>query len=266
VRLVVLGCAGSFPSAGAATSGYLVQAQAPGADGAERTWTVLLDLGNGALSPLQRFGDPTALDVIAVSHLHSDHVADLIVLNVLRRYRPEGPCDPVPLYGPVGTAERLALIAGKDPATAVSEQFDVREWVPGSPVTVGPFTLEPVAVEHPVPAFGVRVSGPSSLDPGRTVTVAYTGDTDVCEGVVALADGADLLLAEAAFVEGRDDALRGVHLTGRRAGLVARVGGVGRLVLTHLVAWNDPQVTLAEARGVFAGSIDLAGPGAVYEL
>ena len=266
MKLVVLGCAGSFPSANAAASGYLVQATAPGADGVDRVWTVLLDLGNGALTPLQGFGDPTAIDVIAVSHLHADHIADLVVLSVLRRYRPQGPCAAVPLYGPVGTAERLAVMAGKDPATTVSGQFDVREWVPGAAVVVGPFTLEPVAVEHPIPAFGVRVTGPSSVQPGQRVTVAYTGDTDACEGVVALADGADLLLAEAAYVEGRDDALRGVHLTGRRAGLAAEQGRVGRLVLTHLVAWNDPQVTLAEAREVFAGPVDLASPGAVYEL
>lgn len=266
MRLVVLGCAGSFPSADAAASGYLVQAQAPGADGADRMWAVLLDLGNGALGPLQRYGDPTALDVIAVSHLHSDHVADLIVLNVLRRYRPEGACDQVPLYGPAGTADRLAVMAGKDPATMVSEQFDVREWVPGVAIAVGPFTLEPVEVAHPIPAFGVRVTGPSSLAPGRSVTIAYTGDTDLCDGVKALAAGADLLLAEAAYLEGRDDALRGVHLTGRRAGLVAAGGNVGRLVLTHLVDWNDPLVTLAEARDVFSGPIDLAAPGAVYTL
>ena len=87
MRLTVLGCAGSFPSPDSAASGYLVQAD--DADG--RTWTVLLDLGNGALSPLQRFGDPTELDAIALSHLHADHVADLVVLNVLRRYRPSGP-------------------------------------------------------------------------------------------------------------------------------------------------------------------------------
>ncbi|HEY5554108.1 MAG TPA: MBL fold metallo-hydrolase, partial [Cellulomonas sp.] len=61
MRLVVLGCAGSFPSADAAASGYLVLAQAPGPDGVDRIWTVLLDLGNGALGPLQRYGDPTAL-------------------------------------------------------------------------------------------------------------------------------------------------------------------------------------------------------------
>jgi ribonuclease BN (tRNA processing enzyme) len=262
MRLTVLGCAGSFPGPDSAASGYLVQAD--DADG--RTWTVLLDLGNGALSALQRYGDPTRLDAIGLSHLHADHVADMVVLNVLRRYRPEGPCPPVPVHGPAGTAERLAQLSGKDPATSTDAQFDVVEWRAGSPVTVGPLVLEPVPVEHPIPAFGVRVSGPSDADPARTVTLAYTGDTDACPGLDTLAAGADLLLSEAAYVEGRDDALRGVHLTGRRAGEAAARGSVGALVLTHIPAWNDPAVALAEAAAVYDGPIELARPGGVHVL
>lgn len=262
MRLVVLGCAGSFPGPDSAASGYLVQAD--DADG--RTWTVLLDLGNGALSALQRFGDPMGLDAIGLSHLHADHMADLVVLNVLRRYHPDGPCGPVPVHGPTGTAERLAQMAGKDPATSTDGQFDVVEWQEGSPVAVGPLTLVPVAVEHPVPAFGVRVSGPSDTDPTRTVTLAYTGDTDDCAGLDTLAAGADLLLSEAAFLEGRDDAVRGVHLTGRRAGEVAARGQVGQLVLTHIPAWNDPALSLAEAAAAYDGPIALATPGAVHAL
>lgn len=262
MRLTVLGCAGSFPGPDSAASGYLVQAD--DADG--RTWTVLLDLGNGALSALQRYGDPTALDAIGLSHLHADHVADMVVLNVLRRYRPQGPCAPVAVHGPTGTAERLAQLAGKDPATSTDGQFAVVEWRAGAPVAVGPLVLEPVPVEHPIPAFGIRVSGPSDADPGRTVTLAYTGDTDACVGLDALAAGVDLLLSEAAFVEGRDDASRGVHLTGRRAGEAAARGGAGRLVLTHIPAWNDPAVTVAEASAVYDGPIELARPGGVHVL
>lgn len=262
MRLTVLGCAGSFPGPDSAASGYLVQAD----DAEGRTWTVLLDLGNGALSALQRYGDPTRLDAIGLSHLHADHVADLAVLNVLRRYHPDGRCDPVAVHGPAGTTERLAQLSGKDPATSTDGQFDVVEWQAGSPVAVGPLTLEPVPVEHPIPAFGVRVTGPSDLDPARTVTLAYTGDTDACAGLDTLAAGADLLLSEAAYLEGRDDALRGVHLTGRRAGEAAARGGVGRLVLTHIPAWNDPATTRAEAAAVYDGPIDLAAPGGVHVL
>jgi ribonuclease BN (tRNA processing enzyme) len=262
MRLVVLGCAGSYPSPESAASGYLVQAD--DADG--RTWSVLMDLGSGALGPLQKYGDPTALDAVALSHLHADHVADMVVLNVLRRYRPDGPCPPVDVWGPVGTAARLTQIAGGDPATDVSGQFTVRTWEAGVSVTVGPLTVTPVPVLHPVPAFGLRVTGPSDEDPSRTVTLAYTGDTDACAGLDELATGADLLLSEAAFIEGRDDGVRGVHLTGRRAGDAAARGGAGRLVLTHLPAWTPARTAVAEARSAYAGPIDVAAPGATYAL
>ncbi|GAA4628067.1 MBL fold metallo-hydrolase [Cellulomonas oligotrophica] len=262
MRLVVVGCSGSFPGPDSAASSYLVQAE--DADG--RTWSVLLDLGNGALGPLQRYGDPAALDLVALSHLHADHVADMAVLGVLRRYRPQGPLPPLAVHGPEGTRDRLLELTGRDPATDTGEVFDVHAWQAGTPVRVGPLEVTPVPVLHPVPAFGLRVTGPSDADPARRVTLAYTGDTDACPGLDDLATGADLLLSEAAFVEGRDDAVRGVHLTGRRAGEAAARGRSGRLVVTHVPAWNDAEAAAAEARAVYDGPVVVATPGLVLAL
>ncbi|MBD7917755.1 MBL fold metallo-hydrolase [Cellulomonas sp. Sa3CUA2] len=262
MRLLVLGCAGSFPGPGSAASSYLVQAE--DADG--RTWSALLDLGNGALGALQRWGDPAALDVVALSHLHADHVADMAVLGVYRRYHPGGALPRVAVHGPEGTRERLGHMSGDDLAAHTGEQFDVRVWRAGEQVVVGPLTLEAVPVDHPVPAFGIRVTGPSEGDPTRRVTLAYSGDTDASPGLEDLATAADLLLAEAAFVEGRDDHVRGIHLTGRRAGEAAARGGARSLVLTHVPAWNDPAVALAEARAVYDGPVTLASPGTTYPL
>jgi ribonuclease BN (tRNA processing enzyme) len=262
VRLVVVGCSGSFPGPDSAASSYLVQAR----DSDGRTWSLLLDLGSGALGPLQRHVDPRTLDAVALSHLHADHVADLAVLNVLLRYHPDGRRAPLPVYGPAGSAERVAHLAGKDPATAVDGQFEFHDWTARVPVQVGPLTIEPIPVAHPIASFGVRVTGPSERDAGERVTLTYTGDTDDCEGLDVLARDTDLLLAEAGYVEGRDDALRGVHLTGRRAADVARRAGAKRLVLTHVPPWNDPAVPATEAMGVYAGPIAVAAPGAVYPL
>ena len=97
----------------------------------------------------------------------------------------------------------------------------------------------------------------------RTAVLAYTGDTDTCDALLPLAKGADLLLAEASFQEGRDLS-RGVHLTGLRAGQLATDAGCRRLVLTHIPAWTDPDVVLAEARSVFPGAIETARPGAQF--
>jgi ribonuclease BN (tRNA processing enzyme) len=266
MRLVVVGSAGSFPRPDSAASCYLVQAEGPDGSGGTRTWNVLLDLGNGALGPLQQHLAPAALDAVAISHLHADHVADVVVLGVMLRYDPRGPrTTPLPLLGPEGVHERLAQLSGHDPATSTAAHLAIRTWRAGEPVRVGPLTIEPVPVLHPVPAFGFRVTGPSSLVPGTTVTLAYTGDTDECDGLDDLARDADLLLAEAAYLE-TSPAPRGVHLTGRRAGAAAQRGGSRRLMLTHLVAWNDPEVSLAEARDAFDGPVDLARPGMVVDL
>lgn len=266
MRLTVVGCAGSFPGPDSAASCYLVQAD----DDAGRTWNLLLDLGSGALGPLQRHLDPADVDAIGLSHLHPDHVADLSGLYVYLKYRPaaRGVPDrpPVPVHGPFGTSARLAEAYGLEPDESLADQLSVHTWQAGRAVRVGPMTVTPVAVEHPVPAYGMRVRGPSDVDPGRTVTLAYSGDTDACPGLDDLATGADLLLAEAAFVEGRDDAARGIHLTGRRAGQAADVGRSARLLLTHLPSWNDPQVAVAEATAVYDGPVGLAHPGMVVTL
>ncbi|WP_311197910.1 MBL fold metallo-hydrolase [Ornithinimicrobium sp. INDO-MA30-4] len=82
---------------------------------------------------------------------------------------------------------------------------------------VGPFSLLPILVNHPVTAFGYRVSCAGA-------TVAYTGDTDTCPELSPLMADADLVLADSAFVEGRESA-SGVHLSGRRAAQAAVAAG-----------------------------------------
>ena len=70
--------------------------------------------------------------------------------------------------------------------------------------------------------------------------------------------GRHLVLADSAFVDGRD-AVEGIHLSGSRAARAAvRAGGVQRLVLTHLPPWNDPEVCRAQAGAVWPGEVELA--------
>ena len=275
MRLVPLGVSGSFPGPTTPASSYLVQvsaAEAAAAGHEAREWNVLLDLGNGAFGALLRHMDPMALDAVSVSHLHPDHCADLAGLYVYLRYHPARGslrtgrrAAPLPVYGP-STAERhVALSYGLSEGESMENDFDFQSWAEHKLVEVGPLTIEPHRVFHPVETYGVRVTGPSAS--GGTTTLAYTGDTDACESVVELARDVDLLLSEAAFLEGRDDVVeRGIHLTGRRAGQVATDAGARRLLLTHLPVWNDPADTLAEARGSYAGPVEIAERGKTYEL
>jgi ribonuclease BN (tRNA processing enzyme) len=259
VRLTVVGCCGSFPGPDSPASCYLVEAQ----DAAGRTWRVLLDLGNGALGPLQRHVRPQDVDAVLLSHLHPDHCLDLCGLYVALRYHPDvvdagGPQEQLAVYGPSRTLDRLVQGYDLDGEAPMAALLKVQEWQHAQPVTVGPFTVTPYRVEHPVEAYGLR------LELDGTV-LAYTGDTDSCPALLDLARDADLLLAEASFQEGRDRT-RGIHLTGRRAGEAAAEAGARRLLLTHLPVWNDPEVVLAEAREVYSGPVSVAGSGQVHEV
>lgn len=255
MRVTVIGCSGSFAGPRSPSSCYLVQAEHEG-----RTWSILLDLGSGALGALQRHLQPTTLDAVLLTHLHPDHCVDLCGLYVMRRYDPSGePAQRLPVHGPRGTAERISAMYHGIDHGGMQAQFDFVEVKDGAPLTIGPFTLTPYAVRHPVDAFGYRVEADGA-------TLAYTGDTDDCDNLDPLLRDADLALLDSAFVDGRDE-VEGIHLTGSRAARAAvRAGGVGRLVLTHIPAWNDPEVCRAQAQEHWAGTVEVATVGSTYEL
>lgn len=256
MTVTVVGCSGSVPGPASACSCYLLRAEHEG-----RAWHLALDLGNGALGALQRYVDPLALDAVVLSHLHADHCIDLACLVVWRRHhpvhRPEGR---LPVHAPVGAAERLARAYGVPGAEEVTDVYDVRDLAHEGTFRVGPFTLTSYRVAHPVEAYGFRVECDGAV-------LAYTGDTDSCPELLPLMKGADLVLADTAFVDGRDDDAPGIHLSGSRAARAAvDAGGVRRLVLTHVPPWNDPEVCRAQAAAVWPGVVELARPGDVYRL
>jgi ribonuclease BN (tRNA processing enzyme) len=246
MELTVVGSSGSFPSADSPCSCYLVEA-----DG----FRLVIDLGNGALGELQRHIGLYDVDAILLSHLHADHCVDMCAYYVARNYRVGGCPEPVPVYGPHGTAERLARAYDMDEHPGMKEVFDFRTLQPGS-FELGPFRITAGRVAHPVEAYGFRIE-----HQGRAIT--YSGDTGPCEELVELARDADLLLCEASFTVGKED-IPDLHLNGREAGEHAHRAGARRLVLTHIPPWTDPERNRVDAATAFGRRVELAVPGAVY--
>ena len=255
MRLTVVGCSGSYPGPDSPASCYLVEA--PYGD---RTFRLLLDLGSGALGALQRYVDLRTIDAVALSHLHPDHCMDLCGFYVVRKYHPDGAWPPLPVWGPAGTAERLARAYDGTSPAAMAAQLAVSTY-PDEPFQLGPFTVDVALVDHPVTAYALRVR-----HGGRTLV--YTGDTGPCAALDQLAQGCSLLLAEASFLERPDGAPNppGLHLTGRQAGQTAARAGAAALVLTHVPPWHAAEAVLAEAVPHFPGPTALARPGATYDV
>jgi ribonuclease Z len=85
-------------------------------------------------------------------------------------------------------------------------------------------------------------------------------DTRLCDAVYALADGADLLVIEATFLdEDAELASSYGHLTARQAAEVAQACGVRRLVLTHFSQrYPDTDRHRDEAGAVYDGELVIA--------
>ncbi|EHR52256.1 metal-dependent hydrolase, beta-lactamase superfamily III [Saccharomonospora marina XMU15] len=256
VRVTILGCCGSIPGPDRAASGYLLEAGG---------FTMGIDLGNGTLARLQAVRDPFELDALLLSHLHPDHCADFSALTVLRRYHPAPPFDTrerrLPVYAPSQAPARLANAYAPHESerleTDLSDVFEFHALHHGV-LRVGPFQVTAVPVTHPTESFGVRVT-----DGARTF--AYTGDTGECPALDELAEGADVLLAEATWTHA-DDRPPGLHLSGRQAGELAARARVGRLLLTHVAPWTDGEAVLREARSRYDGPVRLVEQGAVYDI
>lgn len=250
MRLTVLGCSGSLPGPSSPASSYLVEAAGT---------KIVVDLGNGALSELQRqvgYDGLGEIGAILISHLHPDHFMDMCGYYVAMRYGPGTPTRRIPVWGPLGTAERVATAYGDHTEPGVSKAFDFREY-PGEAFEAGPFTVRVTRVAHPVPAYAIRLE-----HGGRSLV--YSGDTGPTQALVDLAREADVLLCEAAFAE-RDDNPPDLHLTGRQAGAHAAAAGVRQLVITHVPPWGDAEQAVADAKSEFNGSVLAAHVGATWD-
>jgi ribonuclease BN (tRNA processing enzyme) len=242
LSLTVLGCATPYPSPDNPCSGYLVS------HGDTRLW---MDAGTGTLGPLQRHTRLQDLDAIWISHLHADHSADLLTAYYALLYA-DIERDPIPLYGPPGIAERLAGFLTNGPRRSpVESAFEVIELHDGHRATAGSLDLTTRAVQHGIPAFGVRIEAAG-------VSLTYSGDTAPCASLTELASGTDVLLCEAESAEKTADM---AHHTPEDAGETAAGAGAGRLVVTHVGRFLTPREAVTRASSRYPGPVGYATPG-----
>lgn len=187
----------------------------------------LIDCGGTSLIAMRRNGiDPATVDAVLVSHFHADHFGGLplFVLDAQFTKRTRS----LAIAGPPGVAERAAeqMEVAFRGSSRTEQRFAVTYHELGpSPAAVGPLAVRGMPVVHTPgsEAMGLRVEAG-----GRTL--AYSGDTEWTPALATLADGADLLIAEAySFEKAIPYHLSYRALMEHRAELRAR-----RIVLTHL--------------------------------
>ena len=275
VPLQVLGSGGPIADDERASSAYLLWYQGRA--------IALVDAGGGAF---QRFGTAGAnleqLDLIALSHLHTDHSADLPAL--LKGAYFSSRSRPLTITGPsAGTAPGGAfpaldeflrglfapshgvyrylsgLLDGSDGLFALDAR--TLNATPGHHHQVAvdsPVKVSALGVHHGiVPALAYRLE--VATDTGRR-SVVFAGDQSADNpDMVEFARGADILVAHVAIPPDAGEVARRLHRTPAAWGELAAAAEVPYLLLSH---WM--QRSLAQEAAVFA-TMDEKYPGTMLK-
>ncbi len=223
MKLTVIGKYGPYPAAGGGTSCYLVRGEND---------AVVLDFGSGALAKLQRHIAIDDVRAIILSHLHYDHMCDLLPLIYLLQAR--------------GKTMTLVLPDTDCPQRALLEKSGVFRLVSVQPQwQAGEFSLSFEKMRHPLESYAVKISA-------RGKTLMYTGDTAFCDQLPAFAKGSNLLLADC----GKAEHSAAPHLSLSEAAFLGETLHVP-VIATHLnpaliYTRTSSVVTLAEEGKTYA--------------
>lgn len=254
MRLTILGRSPASPNPGEACAGYLVEG------GGAR---LLVDIGPGVVAQLVRRHHPDELDAVVISHMHADHMLDLVTLRYVYPWRARPKEQRLRVVTPPGSADQLLELAkGVGSARHFEDCFRLSEHDGSGTFSYGSLRVTPVATQHYIPCWGFRMEA----DDRR---LAYTADTAPCGGLSDLATDADLMLSEATLRSLDEDAQppepRG-HLTPAEAGAAARTGGSRRLMLTHLPVDGDGAWASSLAAEAFGADVEIAEPARSYDV
>ncbi|KRN01620.1 beta-lactamase superfamily hydrolase [Levilactobacillus senmaizukei DSM 21775 = NBRC 103853] len=246
MELTILGCYGGYPANGIGTSSYLLTSG---------DYHLLLDCGSGALMALEKVLDPLQLDAVLLTHYHHDHTADVGVLQYLWQLKSGVRREPMlPIYGHAADPLNFGSLTWPNATTGIA--YD-----PTKPLNLGPFRIEFLMTEHPVPAYAPRITERST---GHSL--AFTADTRDFAGLIPWAHEADCLLADTNFFADHEGPAW--HLTSIQAGKLARKAQVNQLLLTHLPQTGYLGELRDEAASVAGHDLPVAvvRPGKVYKI
>lgn len=216
---------------------------------------LLFDSGAGTMRRLLEAG--VTIDKLAYifySHLHPDHTAEIVPFLFATKYphtyRRRKPFIIVAAKGFVDFYEKLKFAYGQwielAPGLLSISELDTTG---RDHLDCDLFDVDSLPMDHTDMSLAYRITGPD----GRSVV--YSGDTDLCDNLVTLAKGVDVLICESALP---DEIKVPGHLTPSLAGRIATQAGVKKLVLTHFYPECDAVNVSEQCRKAYHGPLVLA--------
>ncbi|MCA0033507.1 MBL fold metallo-hydrolase [Mesorhizobium sp. B263B2A] len=250
--------------------------------------TIVVDCGLGVTRGLVDAGiSLKALDLVFITHLHSDHVLELGPL--IHTAWTAGLASPVSVFGPPGTGHYwhrfcqamefdIEIRIADEGRPDIRDLVSINEFGEGQVLRQSGLKVTALRVDHPpvTDCFALRFDHDGK-------SAVFSADTAFFPPLADFAEGADILVHEAMLEEGIErlvartgngarlrEHLLASHSFAEEAGRIASDAGVKRLVLNHLIPADDAEIGdadwVAAVRKTWAGDLTIARDGLVVEL
>lgn len=250
MEVTFLGTGSAMPTGDRAQTGLLVT---------HDDRRLLVDCGSGVLHRLAATETGyEAVHTVLLTHLHLDHVSDLLPLLKARWLAGENHLEVV---GPLGTKELL------DDLLSVHDYLDgrvdlrVREIVADEHVTLSGFGVESRETRHSMDGLAYRFAA----DPEGDAEFVFSGDTEAFEGLARFAEDCRVVAHDCSFPDSVD--VDG-HPTAGQLGEAFADSSVDHLYLTHLYPHTDGkhEQLCASVADRFDGEVHIARDGLRVEI
>lgn len=213
---------------------------------------ILVDFGRGCLKALTQLGKTVEeIDAICITHVHPDHVADL--LSFFQIYTLTCPTKSLTIVGPVGIDDWVETVLNLVYETRLTALQIIAA---PAEVHIGDVWVSTAAMVHSVPDVAYRFTADDS-------SIVYSGDTGFTPALIDFAEDCDLLLLECSNASG---VVTEYHLNPEQCGQVATQAAAKHLVLTHYGAKELEPTLLSATSKHFNGILTLAKELSTFEL
>ena len=250
--------------------------------------TIIVDCGLGVTRGIVDAGlSLKSLDLVFVTHLHSDHVLELGPL--LHTAWTAGLATPVRVYGPAGISsywQRFLQSMEFDIEIRVADEgrpelrdlVSVSEFAEGQVLDEAGLVVSALRVEHPpvTECYALRFD-----HHGRSIV--FSADTAYFPPLAGFAHGAEILVHEAMLADGIErlvartgngarlkQHLLASHTMADDAGRIAAEAEVRHLVINHLIPADDPAIGeadwVAALRKTWPGRLTIGRDGLVVPI
>ncbi|OGW00251.1 MAG: hypothetical protein A3I04_06460 [Nitrospinae bacterium RIFCSPLOWO2_02_FULL_39_110] len=243
MELIILGSGTCVPSLKRGSPGLVIKAGGK---------ILLFDSGSGTLRRMLEAGITYRdADYIFYSHIHPDHVADLVPFLFASKYADIPRTKQLYITGGKGFKsffKKLNKVYGKwlEPELY---KIKVREILNKS-VDFGDFKVTTKSLAHIKESVGYRIEAENGKK-----SIVVSGDTDYCKNIVNLGKDADLLILECSLPDKKRVA---GHLTPSLCGRIAAESNCKRLVLTHFYPSCESVDIVGICRKYYDGEIVIA--------